>query len=106
MAAKGNVRSMRLSDECLQMIESQPGESFTAKFEYLVHHCIEELPETERRLQFTKELIQGEDRRLERIRKQAFELDSSVSSLMNALQYFNRQTQAVIKRIDSLINDV
>lgn len=106
MAAKGNVRSMRLSDDCLQIIESQPGESFTAKFEYLVHHCIDELPETERRLQFTKELIQAEDKRLERIRKQAFELDSSVSSLMNALQYFNRQTQQVIKRVDSLINDV
>jgi len=105
MATKGNIRSMRLSDECLQIIESQPGESFTAKFEYLVHHCIDELPETERRLQFTKELIQGEDRRLERIRKQAFELDSSISSLMNALQHFNRQTQIVIKRVDSLIND-
>lgn len=105
MASKGNIRSMRISDDVIQLIESLPGDSFTAKFEYLVHHCIEELPETERRLQFTKELIQGEDKRLERIRKQAFELDSSVSSLMNALQYFNRQTQQVIKRVDSLIKD-
>lgn len=105
MASKGNIRSMRLSDECLQMIESQPGDTFTAKFEYLVHHCIAELPETERRLQFIKELIQAENKRLDRIRNQAFELDSSVSSLMNALQHFNRQTQQVIKRVDSLIND-
>lgn len=105
MAAKGNIRSMRLSDECLQIIESQPGETFTAKFEYLVHHCIAELPETERRLQFTREIIQAENKRLERIRKQAFELDSSISSLGNALQYFNRQTQQVIKRVDSLIKD-
>ena len=51
MAKKGNIRSMRFSDEILEIIESQPGETFTAKFEHLVTRCIMELPRKEQELQ-------------------------------------------------------
>ena len=105
MAAKGNIRSMRLSDECLQMIESQPGESFTAKFEYLVHHCIEELPEKERRLKFIQDLIQEESNRLNCIRKKASDLDNALSRMASSLHYFNTQTKSAISAVDSIIVD-
>lgn len=102
---KGNIRSMRLSDECLQLIESQPGESFTAKFEYLVHYCINKLPDTERHLNHLRELIRDEDLRLTRIRKKASELESCINGLQNNLQYVTRQSNQVISNLDSLIND-
>ena len=47
MAQKSNIRSMRFSDEIIQMIESQAGETFTAKFEALVTRCMWELPQKE-----------------------------------------------------------
>lgn len=48
--AKGNIKTVRLSDELLEMIESQAGENFTAKFEALVTRCMRELPKKEREL--------------------------------------------------------
>ena len=57
MAGKSNIRSMRFSDEIIKLIESQPGESFTAKFEYLIRKCVNELPEKEKQLQFIEKQI-------------------------------------------------
>lgn len=50
MATKSNIRSMRFSDDILQMIEAQIGDTFTQKFENLVTRCVWELPEKEKRL--------------------------------------------------------
>ena len=44
MAKKNNIRSIRFSDEMIEAIESQTGETFTAKFEALVTRCMWELP--------------------------------------------------------------
>ena len=102
---KGNLRSMRLSDNCLDLIESQFGESFTAKFENLVHHCIEELPEKEKYLELLKSLIKAEEIRLDRIRKEASELERCISDLQRNLLSVNRLADRAISNLDSLIND-
>lgn len=44
MAAKNNIRSMRFSDEMIQLIDQQIGDTFTQKFESLVTQCVWELP--------------------------------------------------------------
>ena len=51
MAKKNNIRSIRFSDEIIEMIESQAGETFTAKFEALVTRCMWELPKKEKELE-------------------------------------------------------
>lgn len=44
MTKKKNIRSIRFSNEIMEMIEQQPGANFTQKFEYLVTRCMFELP--------------------------------------------------------------
>ena len=48
--AKRNNRNIRLSDEIVEMIESQQGVNFTQKFENLVTRCMWELPNKEKQL--------------------------------------------------------
>ena len=50
MARKNNIRSMRFSDDVIEMIESQQGRNFSEKFENLVTRCMWELPEKEKQL--------------------------------------------------------
>ena len=40
MAQKNNTKCLRLSDELIEMIESQTGTTFTQKFENLVTRCV------------------------------------------------------------------
>lgn len=70
MAKKGNIRSMRFSDEILEMIESQAGDTFTAKFEALVTRCMWELPNKQKQLAEIQKQIENEKKRLINIRKQ------------------------------------
>lgn len=48
MARKRNIRSMRFSDDIIEMIEIQQGRNFSEKFENLVTRCMWELPEKEK----------------------------------------------------------
>lgn len=105
MANKGNIRSMRFSDDVVRLIEDQPGDTFTAKFEALIYHCVQELPSKERDLQVIQDLIDNERWRLDRIRETAADLERNISRLTNSLQYFSSQTQQVVNSIDRLIND-
>lgn len=51
MANKSKIRSLRFSDDIFEMIERQPGENFSQKFDFLVTKCFYELPAKERELQ-------------------------------------------------------
>lgn len=48
--AKNSIRSVRFSDELIEIIEQQVGDNFTQKFERLVYNCYMLLPEKERQL--------------------------------------------------------
>ena len=37
--AKNNIRSVRFSDEMIEIINQQVGENFTQKFERMVYNC-------------------------------------------------------------------
>ena len=90
MATKSNIRSMRFSDEILGMIEDQPGDTFTAKFENLVRKCIKELPETEWRLKHLNQEIKERQTQLAKLREQYTRARTSLRSMeqkMEALDY-------------------
>lgn len=57
MAKKGNIRSIRFSDELADLIDQQIGDTFTAKFESLITKCVWELPEKEKELSRLEEQI-------------------------------------------------
>ncbi len=43
MATKNNIRSIRFSDEMIELIDRQIGDTLTQKFENLVTKCVWEL---------------------------------------------------------------
>lgn len=54
MALKNNIRSIRFSDELMEIINQQIGDSFNARFERLVYNCYMLLPERERQASFCR----------------------------------------------------
>ena len=74
MAQKNNIRSIRFSDELAGLIESQPGETFTQKFENLVTKCYWELPQKEKELRRIQEQIDQERQRLNELEKTKVQL--------------------------------
>ena len=76
MARKNNIRSMRFSDDMIEMIEAQQGRNFSEKFENLVTRCMWELPEKEKRLAVLDEEIK---RKNEQLLKLSHRIDSELS---------------------------
>lgn len=103
--AKGNIRSMRFSDEVIEMIESQAGESFTSKFEALVTRCMWELPRKEKELKEVQSRIDNEKKRLARIQKQVNDLDNSLWKLNNQIQSYSTMMKQATSNLNKLINE-
>ena len=99
MAGKSNIRSMRFSDEIIKIIEAQPGETFTAKFENMVHKCVRELPEREKELKQVEKLIKEESQRLEEISQKKWKVEQYARNLEYELQ---RATQALKRLTDPM----
>ena len=70
---------MRFSDEIIEMIESQAGETFTAKFEALVTRCVWELPQKEQELRGLNNAIREK-------REQLGRMTQKVTAYIQALQ--------------------
>lgn len=104
MAKKRNIRSMRFSDEIIEMIEQQAGDTFTAKFEALITKCVWELPKKEQELQFIQDRIQAEKKRLDRIQKKTVELENKTAALTIDLNYYVRQVKCKVKSLNELCN--
>lgn len=97
--AKGNIRSMRFSDEILEMIESQAGDTFTAKFEALVTRCMWELPQKEKQLAEIQKQIENERQNLRLIRERKQKLEHN----MYQLEY---RTGRIKGEIDRILKDL
>lgn len=76
--AKRNNRNIRLSDEIVEMIESQQGVNFTQKFENLVTRCMWELPNKEKELRRINELIVKQRKELDDLHKKYMCLSSTL----------------------------
>ena len=52
-------KTVRLSDEIIEMIEAQAGENFTAKFEALVTRCVWELAGIQKQIEFERKQLKN-----------------------------------------------
>ena len=102
---KSNIRSMRFSDEIVQLIEAQEGDTFTAKFETLVQRCVRELPQKERELKMIQEHIATERQRLQTIRQRSNELGSNIYRLTSSLQSWNSQVEAAARNLEKMAEE-
>lgn len=82
---KNNIRSMRFTDEMIQLINQQPGHTFTARFEALVTKCLKELPDAERRLEEIKEQRQREQEKYHDMRKRVQLMNATITHLQVTL---------------------
>lgn len=87
MAQKNNIRSIRFSDELAGLIESQPGDSFTQKFENLITKCYWELPAKEEELRRVQELIDRKRQQLNELEKTTVQLRRLRSFIDQADEY-------------------
>lgn len=79
MATKGNLKSVRLSDDLIELIERQVGDTFTAKLENLVTRCVWELPEREKELETIERKIKAK-------RQEMAEASSRYAKMINQLR--------------------
>lgn len=99
MATKGNLKSVRLSDDLIELIERQAGDTFTAKLENLVTRCVWELPEREKELEGIQEQIQRERQRLQ-------DLQSLYRKLNNVYYDLNSKTNSILRGINLAIQEL
>ena len=85
MANKNNIRSIRISDDILRLIEEEPGNNFTEKWEGLVMRCVYELPNKEKQLKWVQEETAKERELLDTLRKRRQQLDSQIIHLQNII---------------------
>lgn len=102
MAKKNNIRSIRFSDTMIEMIKSQAGDSFTAKFEALVTRCMWELPAKERELEQLQKDIDYWEKKLARIGKQAYELENKMYRLNNSVDQYSNMIKREISTLEKM----
>ena len=101
MAKKNNIRSIRFSDEIIEMIESQAGETFTAKFEALVTRCVWELPQKEKELAAIQARINEEKENFRFVQREVGKLRNTVRGLNYTLESMTRQINQAIDQAQS-----
>lgn len=100
--AKGTMKSMRLSDEIIELIEKQKGNTFTDKFENLVVTCIEKLPNVQRELKHTQDEIVKEREVLRDLYGLRTRLQGDIRNLCFSLENLNNQ----VSRVSSSLVDL
>ena len=105
MAKKSNIRSIRFSDEIIEIIEAQEGETFTAKFEALIRKCYQEIPAKEQELKYVNMRIEAETQRLRRIQKKASELEQNINNLAYTMQSYNSQAKRAVQSLEKLMEE-
>lgn len=104
MAKKNNIRSIRFSDEIIEMIESQAGDTFTAKFEALVTRCMWELPKKEQELKNIQEHIGFQRKKLIRISQKVNELERCMNNARYTMENYDRTMKQAVKNLEQLCN--
>ena len=105
MAKKSNIRSIRFSDEIIEIIEAQEGETFTAKFETLIRKCYQKIPAKEQELKYVNMRIEAETQRLRRIQKKASELEQNINNLTYTMQSYNSQAKRAVQSLEKLMEE-
>lgn len=98
MAAKGNIRSIRISDDMAQLIGQQAGANFTEKWENLVIRCVWELPKKEEMLKSVQAEIAREQKRLYDL-QQATEMLRMLEKDIQSAQYHFKIVERRAKQI-------
>ena len=104
MAKKGNIRSIRFSDEIIEIIEAQEGDNFTTKFERLVRKCYQEKEYKEQELKLIQERIEDETQNWKFVQKEISRLRNTARSLNFTLDTITRQINQAMDQAENNLN--
>lgn len=93
MAEKTYIRSIRFTEEMADLIDRQAGDSFTAKFEALVTHCVWELPAAEAELERINQQIREKRQEYKKLYHEA----SAIRAHMNYLEHTAKKLEEQLK---------
>ena len=102
MAQKSIIRSMRFSNEIIQIIESQAGETFTTKFENLVRRCMIELPAKEQELKQIQKAIAREKENLNTVIRAKETFTRNLNALDYQMKNLTRETERSFKALEEI----
>lgn len=89
MPIKNNIRSIRFSDELLEIINNQVGDNFNQRFERLVYNCYMLLPKREQQLKTLDDQLARRRRELEDLANRY----NSAAGCLRSLEYQLRDIQ-------------
>lgn len=95
-------KTLRLSDDIVRLIEEQPGENFTAKFELLVMNCVQELPKAKAQLQSVRDQIADERKQLNQAIRLRQELERNAKNINQQLDRLHTQMDHTINELHRL----
>ena len=95
------LKSVRISEDVLNIIEAQPGENFTAKLEGMIRTCYLEMDKRQAALASIQKTIDMERSRLRQIRNKANEIEDAAYQLSASLQSWNRQATAAVEKLEA-----
>lgn len=104
MAKKNNIHSIRFSDEIIEMIESQAGETFTAKFEALVTRCMWELPKKEKELEYIQMQITQRRQQLSKLSQKINDMQRIMNNAQYNMESFERAMKTAVQSAERLCN--
>lgn len=87
--AKNNIRSVRFSDEMMEIINQQIGDNFTQRFERMVYNCCMLLQEKERQAERLDVLIKEKREELNKLQDRYYKGVKFLNSLDARLRDLN-----------------
>lgn len=87
---KKNIRSVRFSDEMMEIINQQIGDNFTQKFERMVYNCYMLLPEKEAQAEKLDALIKEKRDALNKLQDRYYTGVQFLNALDARLRDLNR----------------
>lgn len=87
---KGNIRSIRFSDELIEIIEQQQGDNFTQKFERLVYNCYMLAPQKVEQVKRLDQLIADKQKALHSLQDRYYTGCQFLNALESRLRDLNR----------------
>ena len=94
---KNNIRSIRFTDELVELIDRQVGDTFTARLENLVTRCVWELPERERQLAELDRQIAVKRKELMRLNEKAVTLRRTLDKVEGLVANIQTEIIRVVK---------
>ena len=88
--AKNNIRSVRFSDEMIEIINQQVGDNFTQKFERMFYNCYMLLPEKQRQADRLDVLIKEKREALNNLQDRYYTSVQFLNALEARLRDLNR----------------